>query len=505
MARAIPGTAEILAIYGQRPQRSTQYQASPYQKRQQVHPLATLETVIESPLTDLAVTAISRGMDEYDYYQRKSAEEDRVKAENQGRNEQVGQLRSQIEELDSKLGAIPPEAIERAKLYTGPEEAYSLGQIGTTQGPGPPGSPHGQFQVGAPIGGVAQPTEGGWGDYSFSNIQQMLSERHRLQEAEGNIAPAAKARFTPRTQQEFIQAMRAASPEERQVLMQQARNAVDMQPDSLQDAFAGTAGRKTQTAVAKATSAYDAAVAKAAADETEAGRMERETQVKEEEHTSKDAKRQAEIKKLEAQEKKINAEAKKLAKQIEKIARRAKAGSVLRRDTQTLYEIAATYGGDTLPEMLKNAYGSGAEFQDKLKEAIPKTYARVYQTVLNSKKAMLKSSGRGTTPSPTGSGMTQDEERKILPGLMEDVRNAQGRMEAAQGTIDAAIDDKSVAKANAELARASSDMNQASTLLAAIRNPEKYGAAGEVRRRPTNAVVDVPGVGPVGVTLGRGE
>ena len=402
MARAIPGSAEILAIYGHRPTNQMEFA----KREERPHPLATLETVVQSPLMDLAVAGISRGMDEYDHSQRVKAEKARVDAANQGRDEKLGAIRSEREELQSKLGAIPPQYIENAVNagqagFTSPAPpgveylenvgpaAYPIGQIGMKHEE-ITGSPHGDFKQGIPVGGMAQPKPSGWGNYTYEQIQQMLSDQKRLEEAEAKVAPAAEGRFIPRTQEEFIIAIqREKDPDRRLELIQLARGAVDMQPASLMEAVAGTAGRESQAAVHKGhAGTHDkAAAAKAAAAGVEADLAERGMQVDEDEASSKQLKRAAEVKKIKAQKDKLDAEAKKLAKDIEKIARRAKANSQLGRDTQTLLELTSrTISGETLPERLKNAFGSGQKFQDEVKKALPKTYPRVYQKVFGKYK-----------------------------------------------------------------------------------------------------------------------
>lgn len=401
MARAIPGSAEILAIYGHRPR--TQMEFAKRQERP--HPLATLETVVQSPLMDLAVAGISRGMDEYNYHQRVQAEKERVKAANQGRNEELGAIRAEREELESRLGAIPQRAIDTAVAmgqagFTSPAppgveylenvgpSAYPIGQIGS-ESRGVTGSPHGDFQRQVPVMGMAQPKPDGWGGYTYEQIQQMLSDQKRLEEAEAKVAPAVEGRFIPRTQQEFIIAIQSEKdPARRLELIQQARSAVDMQPTSLLEAVGGVKGREAQAAVHKAQQDADKAAAAASAAEVEADLAERGMRVKEKDEESKSAKREAETRK-------INAEADKLAKDIEKIARRAKANSQLGRDTQVLLELAAEYPGETLPERLKSAFGSGKKFQDEVKAALPKSYSRVYQTVFNKNKNLMKSGKKG--------------------------------------------------------------------------------------------------------------
>lgn len=401
MARAIPGSAEILAIYGHRPRNQMEFA----KREERPHPLATLETVVQSPLMDLAVAGISRGMDEYDYSQRVKAEKSRVEAANQGRNEELGAIRAEREELQSKLGAIPPQYIENAVNagqagFTSPAPpgveylenvgpaAYPIGQIGS-ESRDVTGSPHGDFQRQVPVMGMAQPKPSGWGNYTYEQIQQMLSDQKRLEEAESKVAPAVEGRFIPRTQEEFIIAIQSEKdPARRLELIQQARSAVDMQPTSLLEAAGGVKGRETQAAVHKAQQDADKAEAAASAAEVEAKLAERDMRVKEKDEASKSAKRRAETDKLDA-------EADKLAKDIEKIARRAKANSQLGRDTQTLLELTSNYPGETLPERLKNAFGSGKKFQDEVKKAIPKTYPRVYQKVFGKHKNLMKSGKEG--------------------------------------------------------------------------------------------------------------
>ena len=281
MARAIPGSAEILAIYGHRPRNRMEFA----QMQERPHPLATLETVVQSPLMDLAVAGISRGMDEYDYYQRAQAEKERVKAANQGRNEELGAIRAEREELQSKLGAIPQAAIEEAMVYQRPP-AQAMGRVGTEYRD-VTGSPHGDFQRAVPVMGVGQETRG-WGDYSYEQIQQMLSDQKRLEEAEAKVAPAVEGRFIPRTQEEFIIAIQSEKdPARRLELIQQARSAVDVQPTSLLEAVGGVKGREAQAAVHKAQKDADKAEAAAKAAEVEAKLAERDMKVKEQDQKSK--------------------------------------------------------------------------------------------------------------------------------------------------------------------------------------------------------------------------
>ena len=507
MARAIPGSAEILAIYGHRPRNRMEFA----QMQERPHPLATLETVVQSPLMDLAVAGISRGMDEYDYYQRAQAEKERVKAANQGRNEELGAIRAEREELQSKLGAIPQSAIDTAMAmgqagFTSPAppgveylenvgpSAYPIGQIGS-ESRDVTGSPHGDFQRQVPVMGMAQPKPGGWGNYTYEQIQQMLSDQKRLEEAEAKVAPAVEGRFIPRTQEEFIIAIQSEKdPARRLELIQQARSAVDVQPTSLIEAVGGVKGREAQAAVHKAQQDADKAEAAAKAAEVEAKLAERDMKVKEQDQKSKAEKRAKEIAKLDK-------ETQLLSKKLEKIARRAKANSALGRDTQKFFRIVGEYPGDSLPEKLKNAYADGGgegrkSFQDKLDEQIGAKSNRVYTKILNQFPTIKKLSSKG-----------EDSALKTQQDIRREQRKAQADLAGARAkvaSLEAAdtVDEKALSTALGNLAKAQEAVNQAGVDLTLSRNPGAYDENLQPTRKKKGAV-DVPGVGRIPVTLGE--
>jgi len=484
------------------------------QREERPHPLATLETVVQSPLMDLAVAGISRGMDEYDYSQRVKAEKARVDAANQGRKEELGAIRAEREELESRLGAIPPQYIENAVAagqagFTSPAPpgveylenvgpaAYPIGQIGS-ESRDVTGSPHGDFQRQVPVMGMAQPKPAGWGNYTYEQIQQMLSDQKRLEEAEGKIAPAAQARFIPRTKEEFIIAIqREKDPDRRLELIQQARSAVDMQPTSLLEAVGGVKGREAQAAVHKAQQDADKAEAAAAAAEVEAKLAERGMRVKEKDEASKSAKRRAEAKK-------INAEADKLAKDIEKIARRAKANSAMGKANAEFYRLVGEYGepGASLAEKIQLAYADGGSdeqpgFQDRLKAKIGDKANRVYVKMLDKHPHLKKLGSKGEDSTLKTEQAIRKEQRKA----QADLAGAEARVLALEGADT--IDEKALATARGDLAGAQEAVNQAGVDLTLSRNPGAYDENLQPTRKKKKGTVDVPGVGRIPVTLGE--
>jgi hypothetical protein len=186
--------------------------------------------------------------------------------------------------------------------------------------------------------------------------------------------------------------MRAASPDERRVLIQQARAAVDVQPGSLQEAFGGTAGREAQTAVAAGAAAYDKAESAAQSAEAKAEQGWEKSRREWVEADSEARKRDAEVKKFEAQAKKINQEAKKLEKDLEKLGRRAKSGSALSKGHFTVMKMISQYPGDKISDKIVTAFAD-KKFISDVEKALPKNAARVYVRVLKQHRTLLNKAG----------------------------------------------------------------------------------------------------------------
>ena len=524
MARAIPGSAEILAIYGHRPKTQMEFA----KRAERPHPLATLETVIQSPLTSLAVMGISRAMDESNYRDRVTAEEDRVKTANKGRDDRMGAIRSERQELESRLGAIPPSAIEAAvnmgqSGFTSPAPPgveylpnagpapVHLGQIGTEMRPHTfTNPPYEDFQQQVPIGGIGQKdySRDGWGDYTNAQIQQMISEQKRLEEAEAGMAPSAEARFIPKTKEEFIYAIQnEEDPARRLELIQLARRAVDMQPANVMEAMAGTAGRESQAAVHKGMRESDAAAAAAAAAKAKAALAERGMKVDEGEATSKQLKRTAEVGKINAQKDKLDAEAEKLAKDIEKIARRAKANSAMGRANAEFYRLVGAYGepGATLAEKIQLAYADGGSdgkpgFQDRLKAKVGDKANRVYVKMLDKHTHLSKLGGKGSEGKDS-TLKTQQSIRKEQRAAMEDLAKASSMVDALE-SIGSDADQTELAKARANKAGAEKRVGETGVDLTLIRNPGAYDENLQPTRKKKKGAVDVPGHGRVPFTAG---
>jgi len=255
MARILPGSLGS-TFSGVERARELRAGAVDYAKAPETpHGFDALAKTLNHPLTGMATAGISRIADEMAYASEVDAEKKRMeqaKADYETRQAEASNASEYLQSLEGKMGGIPEAAIQAAGMGPQPQApAFSLGQIGTA--PSDPGTPT-QLGHGAAIGGMAQPTEGGWGDYTYSQIREMMAELERMKGEEAArmqaVGPAPEARFVPKTVAEFQAAISAErDPERRMALLRASSRATDVQPGSLGQAIKGTAGQKAQAAV----------------------------------------------------------------------------------------------------------------------------------------------------------------------------------------------------------------------------------------------------------------
>tara|TARA_R110002020_G_scaffold50763_1_gene143531 strand:- start:30734 stop:32224 length:1491 start_codon:yes stop_codon:yes gene_type:complete len=209
----------------------------------------------------MAVGAVSRIRDEIKYKNAVEEEKERVdkarfereQATEQAQN--VSRYRQQLEQ--QAQDPMLQSAIQASQAFEANKPGpVDLGYAGFQQtGATGMGVPTGQT-----MGAVGQPMAPSYDRYSHEDLLRMGEEQAQLdamrqQEAAAMqaIGPEVQERFIPRTVAEFQMAIaNEPDPQRRQQLLIESSRAVDLQPESVDAAIRGTAGRTIQKGLRKA-------------------------------------------------------------------------------------------------------------------------------------------------------------------------------------------------------------------------------------------------------------
>ena len=261
MARILPGSLGKTFSGVAQAQRLANQRVEYAKPREAPHAFDALTETLEHPLTGMATGAVSRIRDEIKYKNALDEEKERVEKANAARDEAMAgaqelSARRQALEQQTQDPSIQ-EAIRRSQAFEankpGPVDLGYAGfqQTGTT-GMGVP--------TGQTMGVVGQPMPPSYADYSHDQLLQMGQDQQgldalRQQEAAAmqSIGEQAQQRFIPRTMAEFQMAIaNEPDPQRRQELLIESTRAVDVQPEGVEAAIRGTAGRGIQKGLREA-------------------------------------------------------------------------------------------------------------------------------------------------------------------------------------------------------------------------------------------------------------
>jgi len=262
MARILPGSLGKTFSGVAQAQRLANQRVEYAEPRETPHPFDALAETLEHPLTGMATGAVSRIRDEIKYKNAVSAEKERVDKANAARDEAM----AGAQELAARRQALEQQmqdpkfqyAMEMAKAHGGREEPIDLGYAGFKQtGATGMGVPTGQT-----MGAVGQVVDRGWTDdagqvHSYEQLRGYPAQLEALRQQEAaamqSIGEQAQERFIPRTMAEFQMAIaNEPDPQRRQQLLIESSRAVDVQPEGVEAAIRGTAGRTIQKGLREA-------------------------------------------------------------------------------------------------------------------------------------------------------------------------------------------------------------------------------------------------------------
>ena len=261
MARILPGSLGKTFSGVAQAQRLANQRVEYAEPRETPHGFDALSETLEHPLTGMATGAVSRIRDEIKYKNAVDAEKERVDKANAARDQAMAgaqELAARRQALEQQTqDPSTQEAIRRSQAFEankpGPVDLGYAGfqQTGTT-GMGVP--------TGQTMGAVGQPMPPSYADYSHDQLLQMGQDQQgldalRQQEAAAMqaVGEQAQQRFIPRTVAEFQMAIaNEPDPQRRQELLIESSRAVDVQPEGIDAAIRGTAGRGIQKGLREA-------------------------------------------------------------------------------------------------------------------------------------------------------------------------------------------------------------------------------------------------------------